>query len=303
MNAVNGVYAPARRVAAHYEKREEKMSAPRLLPVLKSHVPKSVALSTGVTLQYVEQGNPDGVPVVFLHGYTDSWRSFQLALPYLPESLHVFALSQRGHGDASRPPVGYRFPDFAADLMAFMHAVGIESAVIAGHSMGASVAQRFAIDYPARVRGLVLMSAFAGYGGNPIVEEFWETGVSTLRDPIDPDFVREFQESTLANPIPANYFETIVEESLKVPTDVWREAFQGFVEDEFPDELGKINAPTLLLWGDQDAFAPFDDQKVMTKAIPDARLVVYRNTGHALHWEEPMRFAADLEAFVTGLDL
>jgi pimeloyl-ACP methyl ester carboxylesterase len=216
----------------------------------------------------------------------------------LPESLHVFALSQRGHGDASRPPTGYSFPDFTADLLAFMHAVGIESAVIAGHSMGASVAQRFAIDNPARVRGLVLMAAFAAYRGNEVIEEFWETGVSILEDPIDPDFALEFQESTLANPISMSYFDTVVEESLKVPAFVWRQAFQGFLEDEFPDELSMIDAPTLIVWGDQDAFVPFGDQEMMIKAIPDARLMVYRNTGHALHWEEPERFAADLSRFV-----
>jgi pimeloyl-ACP methyl ester carboxylesterase len=274
------------------------MSAIALMPFLK---PRTVKLSTGVTLEYVEQGDHNGVPVVFLHGYTDSWRSFQPVLPYLPESLHVFAISQRGHGDSSRPLTGYRFSDFAADLMAFMNAVGIESAIVVGHSMGASVAQRFAIDCPGRVHGLVLIASFALYRGNEVIEEFWDTGVSMLEDPIDPYFALEFQESTLANPIPMNYFEMVVEESLKVPAFVWREAFQGFLEDEFPNELGKINVPTLIVWGDQDTFVPKSGQESMTKAIPDARLMVYRNTGHALHWEEPFRFAADLSRFVQRI--
>ena len=66
---------------------------------------KLVSLSTGVRIEYVEQGNAeaDGVPVIFLHGVTDSWRSFERVLPLLPPSIHAFALSQRGHGDSSRP--------------------------------------------------------------------------------------------------------------------------------------------------------------------------------------------------------
>lgn len=95
---------------------------------------ESVALSTGVTLPYVEQGDRSGVPVVLFHGPTDSWRSFELLLAQLPASLRAFAVSQRGHGDADRPEAGYRPQDFADDVVAFMDAVGLEAAVLAGHS-------------------------------------------------------------------------------------------------------------------------------------------------------------------------
>ena len=63
--------------------------------------------------------------------------------------------------------------------------------------------------------------------------EFWESAVSRLTDPIDPGFVREFQESTLAQPVPQAFLDTIVQESLKVPARVWRAAFEGFLEDDF----------------------------------------------------------------------
>ena len=66
---------------------------------------KTIVLPTGVTLPYVEQGDPDGVPVILLHGVTDSWRSFEPVLPHLPPSIRAFALTQRGHGDADRPSV------------------------------------------------------------------------------------------------------------------------------------------------------------------------------------------------------
>lgn len=81
---------------------------------------KFVELSTGVRMSYVEQGTPDGSPVIFLHGVTDSWRSFERLLPLLPPDIHAFALSQRGHGNSSRPASGYRFEDMSEDLRAFM---------------------------------------------------------------------------------------------------------------------------------------------------------------------------------------
>src|SRR5574341_1788925 len=157
---------------------------------------RSVELPSGVRLQYVEQGDSRGVPVLFLHGVTDSWRSFERVLPYLPKSIHAFALTQRGHGDADRPATGYRTRDFAADVAAFMDALGLERAIIVGHSMGSTNAMRFAIDYPERTLGLVLVGSFATYRGNPAVLEFWETAVSRLTDSVDPGFAREFQQST-----------------------------------------------------------------------------------------------------------
>ncbi len=101
---------------------------------------KFISLATGVRMEYVEQGPADGVPMVFLHGVTDSWHSFEGVLPMLPPTIHAFAVSQRGHGDSSRPASGYRFTDMSADLLAFMDSMRLPKAIVVGHSMGASVA-------------------------------------------------------------------------------------------------------------------------------------------------------------------
>jgi non-heme chloroperoxidase len=262
---------------------------------------RSIELPAGVKLPYVEQGDVAGVPVVLLHGVTDSWRSFEPVLPYLPGSIRAFALTLRGHGEASRPAAGYHPRDFAADVAAFLDSQGLESAVIAGHSMGSTVALRFALDYPERTRGLVPMGAFVHYQTNPVISEFWETVVSGLEDPIDRSVAREFQESTLAGPISPSFLETAIDESLKVPARVWRDAFAGLLEDEHAARLGDIGAPTLLVWGDLDTFVPESDQETLLATIPSSRLEVYWGAGHAVHWEEPARFAADVSAFVKRL--
>lgn len=261
---------------------------------------QSITLSTHVTPSYVEQGDPTGIPVILLHGVTDSWRSFELVLPHLPPSLHVFALSQRGHGDASRPLTGYSFHDFAADVAAFIDTQKLGPVVLVGHSMGSGVAQRFALTYPKRLLGLVLIGSFAALRTNPAVREFWDSAVSLLVDPIDPQFVREFQQSTLAQPVPTGFFETVVNESLKVPARVWKATFSTFQQEDWSTELGKITAPTLIVWGDQDAVCPRSDQDMLLAAIPGSRLIIHSGAGHAPHWEEPERFAADLAAFING---
>jgi non-heme chloroperoxidase len=270
------------------------------MPTAVSPLIQSVELSTNVRLEYVEQGDPAGVPVICLHGSTDSWHSFEPVLPLLPASLHVFSLTQRGHGDSDRPESGYRLRDFAADVAAFMDAKGIDSAVIVGHSMGSLVAQRFALDFPARTKGLVLMGAFVSFQANPGLVDFCEF-VAGLDDPIDPEIARQFQADTLAKPIPPRFFELVVAESLKVPARVWRAAFSALLEDENTNELDRIAAPTLVVWGSRDAFSPRSDQDALVARIPGARLLVYEGAGHAFHWEDPARFAADVTAFVQQI--
>lgn len=260
----------------------------------------SIELPGGPRLDYVEQGERSGVPVVLLHGYTDSWRSFEPVLPHLPSELRAFALTQRGHGDSARPAHGYGPHDCAADVARFMDAFGIEAAIIAGHSMGSSVAERFALDFPGRTLGLVLLGAFTSWRRHPAVVELGST-ISSLDDPVDPGFVRAFQASTVAWPVPRRLLDTAVQESLKVPARVWRATYEAFLEADVAQELGSVQAPTLILWGEADPFCPWRAQEDLLRAIARSRLILYAGAGHALHWEQPARFAADLVSFARSL--
>jgi non-heme chloroperoxidase len=265
---------------------------------------KSVELPNRVKLPYVEQGDPAGVPVMLVHGFLDSWRSFEPMLPYVPETIHAFALTQRGHGDASRPSAGYSVRDFAADLTAFMNVLQLESAVIVGHSMGSGVALRFAVDHPDRTLGLVLVGASDSLRANPDAREAWNALLSKLTDPVDPQFVREGLENTLAQSVPQALFESLIQENLKVPAFVWRAALDArwSAEGDYAGELAEIRAPTLIIWGDRDVRYPRSEQYALATAIPDSQLVVYPGAGHLLHLEEPGRVASDLASFVAELE-
>jgi len=260
---------------------------------------REVRLPGRLTMQYVEHGPSDGVPVVALHGVTDSWRSFEPVLPHLPGTLRVFALTQRGHGDSEAPASGYALADFAGDVVAFLDAQRLERAIIVGHSMGSANALRLAIDHPQRVAGLVLLGAFAGFRDNAELKAFWQNDLAQLADAVDFDFAREFQASTLAQPVPPAFFDIVMAECLKCPARVWRDAFAGMFEDNFVEQLAAVTAPTLLLWGRHDAFCQHADQQRLLAGIAGSRLVEYADAGHALHWEEPARVAADLGDFAV----
>ena len=259
-------------------------------------IAKAAMVAPDLRLEYVESGDPNGPPVIFLHGVTDSWGSFEPVMERIPSWIHGVAISQRGHGNSSRPLRGYRMEDFSEDVVRFMDRLGFPRAVIVGHSMGGFVAQRFGIDHPERTMGLAVLGAAPGMTRNPVVREML-AALETMEDPIDPGFVRKFQASTLARSVDPAFFHAAVAESLKVPVRVWLEAFRGFPDVDHSTLLGRIEAPTIVGWGSCDTIFGMDEQVALRNAIPRARLLTYSGGGHAFHWEDAATFAADLTAF------
>lgn len=263
-------------------------------------ITKTVELPTEVTLPYVEQGDPSGVPVVFVHAVGDSFRIFEPLLAHLPPSIHAVAPTQRGHGDASRPESGYGVSDFASDLLAFLDALALKTATIVGGSSGGFAARQVAIDHPERTEGLVFLGSPLTLRNKLGADEILAS-LSTLRDPVDPAFVRSFIEATLVRPIPDHVVESLMIEGMKVPARVWRATTEALLADDSWDRLDEVRAPTLIIWGDQDSFLPRSDQEALAAAIPDSRLLTYAGAGHAFYLEEPARVAADLVRFINGV--
>ena len=256
-------------------------------------------LATGLRVHYAEQGDPGGEPIVFLPAYADSWFSYSRVLALLPARYRAYAFSQRGHGDSERPACCYGVDDFAADAVAFLDAVGLQRAALVGHSGSAFTARRVAVTHPERAARLVLSGSPAG--SLPAQVTAWlQATMGALTDPVPADFVRGFQAGAAHVPLPEAFREGLVAESGKLPARVWRDAADGLAAFDDTAELGRIAAPTLLVWGDRDELVPPQERQRLVAAIPGARSLVYPETGHSPHWERPERFAADLDAFLRA---
>ena len=257
-----------------------------------------IGLTTGPRLRYAEQGDRDGEAVVLLHGWPDSWFSFSRVLALLPAGFRALALDQRGFGESDHPESGYRIEDFAADVVAFLDALGIERASLVGHSYGSFVARCVAINAPARVSRLVLIgSGFAK--GNQVLADV-QASVRDLPDPIPVDFAREFQSGTVHVPVPDDFFDRIIAESMKIPARLWPMMIDTLMAYDDADALRAIRCPTLLLWGDHDALFSRADQDRLIAALPDVGLTIYDDTGHCPNWERPERVAADIRVFLES---
>ena len=257
----------------------------------------SARLSTGISIHYAESGDARGTPVVFVHGWPDSWFSFSRVLPLLPQTLRLIALDQRGFGESDHPSSGYTIPGFAADLVALLDALVIDRAVLVGHSYGTFVARRAAI----AARGRVVALALIGTGATTAIAGASElrAALRELPDPIPESFAREFQAGTVHRPVPAEFFGRIIEESLKIPPRLWPVMIDCLLAYDDTRELDRIRAPTQLLWGDRDALFSRAQQDEFLAAVPAARLKVYPDTGHCPNWERPEWVAADIANLVA----
>ena len=252
-----------------------------------------VALGNGVHLHYARQGPPDGPAIILLHGYSDSSFSFSRVMPLLPPELRVIAPDLRGHGHSARPAKGYRIGDFAGDVLRMMDLLSIPHAVIVGHSMGSFVAQAIAERAPRRVSRLVLLAS-ASVADNPGMRELRQE-VNALSDPVDQGFVRAFQYSTIAMPVPDAFMDAAIGNSRRMPAHVWRKALQGLME--YRPKASRPDVPTLVLGGDRDAVFSVNEQTALAREFPNVELRIIDGIGHTLHWERPQRFVDELLRF------
>lgn len=260
---------------------------------------KTIQLSTGVKLQYAEQGAANGVPVIFLHGICDSWHSFEMVLRHLPHSVHAFSLTQRGHGDSEKPLSGYASTDFAADVAAFIRQKELGSVIVVGHSMGGVHAQTFAVRYPQLTRGLVLVNTDPAFRNIQGGKEF-QLEVMQLKG-VSWEFMEAFQKACISRPIDSAFFRLLVDEAVKIPLPVFQTALNGIMDTDFTTSLKDLQCPALIIWGDQDVFCQKAGQDVLAKQLKFSTFKVYEGVGHSPHWQEPERVANDLSRFIQTI--
>jgi len=130
-------------------------------PTSRTYTEATVRLADGTGIEYARRGAAGDVHVVFLHGWPDSWRSFQPVMEALPDEITAVSVSLPGFGGSDAIASPARPSDLARSIIALCDALGIERAVFVGHSLGTLVCQRIAERRPELARGLVLMGAFA----------------------------------------------------------------------------------------------------------------------------------------------
>ena len=270
---------------------------------------KTVALPNGVTMAYVEAGNPSGQPVVLIHGFTDNARDWVPLIPELDKTFRLIAVDIRGHGKSSKPECCYGRIDFAYDIRLLLDALHIEQADVVGHSLGSIIAQTFAEYWPERTRRVVLVSSTGGRlarcappaGKTAARSMDYRSEIQKLKEPIDPDskFMVEWWSSP--TPVDAEFIRRQRQDAAAIPLRVWLAVLdQGLAGPELQATLPRLTSPTMLIWGGKDQIFGAQDRCSLRKALPKAQVKVFSKLGHNPFWEEPGAVAAAINPFLLA---
>ena len=287
-----------------------------------------IRLSTGVSLNVALAGPEDGEPILFLHGFPESHRTWRNQIADLSADCRAIAPDQRGFG-ASEKPEGveeYASNKAVDDALALMDALGIDHFTLAGHDWGGAVAWAAAFKHPLRIKRLIIVNA-----PHPIV--FQRTVIEDEAQREASQYINWFRSPLAEIGIKAMGYEAFLEKVLLThsdPTKLPEEERQHYLDDwtrpgaltamlnwyraagvEVPAmgedakvplaarvPLPKLRTPTLVVWGMKDpALLPIQVEG-MADHVADLRVVTSETAGHFITWEEPGTVTRAIRAFL-----
>jgi len=247
----------------------------------------------GAQLALTESGS--GTPVIFIHGWRADATAWDGIIGTIGPNVRSIAIDVRGSGASNSARGPYNLERFAADLRELVEHFALGPVVLVGHSMGATVALRLAVDAPSTTRGLVLIAPVPASGGG-----YSEKGEAFLRATAgDPIATRKWLSRTLADPENEATIERLCLSAARTPRAAAIESFESWAFANFAEATKAIEAPALVIAAERDA--PDVAQRRVAALLPNAEYVVLRDGAHYAPVERAGEIAALILDFVQRL--
>lgn len=246
-----------------------------------------------------------GRPLLLLHGWVNSWDVWREAMLSLAgENSHkVYALDFWGFGDSSKPDnapaSAFHIDSFVEMVRQFMDHMGIDQAPIAGHSMGGTVALRFAIAYPERVeRVIVVGSPIDGATLNPFLKLAGYGWIAQLvwRFPI----IRSAIMRLLLAGDSSRVQHMISRDLQRTSLNSFFRSIGDLRETDLRSDLESLHMPTLGIFGRRDNIVSPSNADLLSKGVSDAHVTMMERSRHFPMSDEPQRFVRALAGFLNG---
>jgi len=248
----------------------------------------------GSELTYTQSGT--GAPaLLFVHGWQGDRSVWREIIEALGDERRSIAVDLRGSGE-SRPAKGpFALERYAADLHELAQELGIAPAVVVGHSMGAKIALRFAIEYPAETQALVLIAPVAA--GNA---GFSEKGEAYLRATAgDPAAARSWLRKTISSDDEA-LLDRLGCAAAATPPEAVLEALESWMHTDLEAAAQSVKVPALVIAPERDA--PEMQERRVAALLPNARYELLRDCAHYAILEKPRAIVEMIEDFIRPFD-
>ncbi|HET7079545.1 MAG TPA: alpha/beta hydrolase [Chloroflexia bacterium] len=239
-----------------------------------------------LNVHYIEQGA--GTPIVFVHGNWVTSTTWEPVLDRLPPGYHGIAPDVRGRGKTEGPDSDYSIPSLAADLHAFVDALGLDRFHLVGHSLGTAIAMQFALDHPERVRTLTVVAP-AWVDGMP--EAFNNPAGQEALKANKALFGQALKALVPAAPADA-YWQRVVDEGHEQRLEASLRNVQACLDWKPGDRVGEAGIPTLVVDGAQDILTGGPNVDRAAAALKARKTVVLPDIGHSPNMEAPDTFVA-----------
>ena len=252
-------------------------------------------------LAVVEAGDPSAPTLVLLHGIGSSGDAFVDQVSALSDRWRMLAPDAPGYGESDEPAEAPGIDGFADAVAGLLDGAGIDRAVVLGVSWGGVIATRFALRHPDRLRALVLADTSRGSGHSPETAEMMRDRAHQYA--ADPDgFVRDRAPLLVADTTSAEVVDRVVSimsTACRMPG--YGYAAASLAETDHTPDLGRVDAPTLVVVGEHDRVCPPSDSRWLADAIPGAVYAEVPDTGHLPNQERPDAFNQIVGDWLDGL--
>jgi 3-oxoadipate enol-lactonase len=252
-----------------------------------------------INIYYESHGDGEALLLIMGYGaYSGHWTP---VIPNFSRQYRVIVFDNRGTGRSDKPNMPYTIKMMADDARGLLDAIGIESAHVLGESMGGMIAQELALNYPDRVKSLILGCTFCG--GTMVIQPTPEA----LEFLTSPEMAKLSVEERARMTVPWLWNQEFIDKNPEAVemyvaiTSEYPTPIHGFVcqaqavaAHNTYDRLSQIKAPTLVIVGDADRIIPAGNSAILASSIPNAELVILKNAGHD--------FFVDAEAIRIILD-
>lgn len=240
-----------------------------------------------------------GVSLLFIHGFPLNSGAWEKQLTLFSNEFRVIAPDLRGFGGTKASGEKTSMTEFADDLNELLTKLKVPSAILIGHSMGGYVALNFATRYPARTRGLVLVSTKAGPDSPETVTKREENAVKALNGE-GQAIVDDMAAKMLSTKSEVGGVAAAKKAMEPIQPQGMANALRGMaVRPDSAPLLLTLEVPTLIITGDADALIPAEESKKMALQIPKAELSVISGAGHLIALEKPIEFNAVLKKWLA----